>query len=270
MYARIEFCNFRWMTLNQDKLNKRRDIFKEIDNDLDLADTGKKVIMTESVTGTPNWLRIRFERALAIHQYFGKPALFLTMTTNPSWPEIQEAIQLDGPGLTVHRPDIVNRVFNEKKYYLIEDIYKYGIFGKCIARVGVVEFQKRGLPHCHLIIWLTKEDQIDTIEKVDSLISAEIPDEKEYPELRKIVLEKYVHGPCGQFNPKSACMRKDKKGNLICSKGYPKPFKNRTTFTKKCYPEYRRRTPERGGGSAIIKVGEKTLYFRFPVDCSLQ
>ena len=104
---------------------------------------------------------------------------------------------------------------------------------------------------------MTKEDQIDTIEKVDSLISAEIPDENEYPELRKIVLEKYVHGPCGQFNPKSACMRKDKKGNLICSKGYPKPFKNRTTFTKKCYPEYRRRTPERGGGSATIKVAGK-------------
>ena len=39
-----------------------------------------------------------------------------------------------------------------------------------------VEFQKRGLPHAHIIIWLAPQDKPTTTEKVDKIISAELPD----------------------------------------------------------------------------------------------
>ena len=49
------------------------------------------------------------------------------------------------------------------------------IFGKCIARIHTIEFQKRGYPHIHLIIWLADKNHM-TPEEIDQIINAEIPD----------------------------------------------------------------------------------------------
>ncbi len=46
-----------------------------------------------------------------------------------------------------------------------------------------------------------------------------------------------VHGPCGEWNPNSPCTVDGK-----CSKGYPKPIEDVTTWTEtSAYPKYRRR-----------------------------
>ena len=93
-----------------------------------------------------------YQDAIGLLQGFGKPHLFITMTTNPDWNEIQEQLK---PGETaLDRPDIVGRVFKLKKQQLIRDIEKEMIFGKIDARTYTIEFQKRGYPHVHLIILL--------------------------------------------------------------------------------------------------------------------
>lgn len=46
------------------------------------------------------------------------------------------------------------------------------------------ERQKRGLPHAHILLWLTNRI---TPSQTDSVISAEIPDPECDPILRKIV-----------------------------------------------------------------------------------
>lgn len=61
-----------------------------------------------------------------------------------------------------------------------------------------VEWQKRGLPHAHLLIWL--EDYLST-DKLDDLISAEIPDATDRL-LLDIVQKTMIHGPCDK-NPQS-------------------------------------------------------------------
>ena len=45
----------------------------------------------------------------------------------------------------------------------------------------VIEFQKRGLPHTHMLIWLHPNDRPKRIDQIDDLISAEIPDESVDP-----------------------------------------------------------------------------------------
>lgn len=50
------------------------------------------------------------------------------------------------------RPDIIARVFNMKFRSFCEDVFKTGILGRCIAHVHCIEFQKRGLPHAHVLI----------------------------------------------------------------------------------------------------------------------
>lgn len=44
-----------------------------------------------------------------------------------------------------------------------------------------MEFQKRGLPHAHILFFLSQEDQQPQAEFIDKIIFAEIPDEKANP-----------------------------------------------------------------------------------------
>nr|XP_040256214.1 uncharacterized protein LOC120973949 [Aegilops tauschii subsp. strangulata] len=80
------------------------------------------------------------------------------------------------------RLDIVNRVFLIKLNELIEDIYKKKRFGKAIAIVYTSEFQKRGLPHAHILLFLDPDDRDPSPQNIDQIISAEVPDKDVDPE----------------------------------------------------------------------------------------
>lgn len=76
-----------------------------------------------------------------------------------------------------------------------------------------IVWQKRGLPHAHILIWLVRKI---TPDQIDNIISAEIPDEISDPELFQVVTKNMIHGPCGQINIYSPCIIDGK-----CSKRYP-------------------------------------------------
>ena len=102
--------------------------------------------------------------------------------------------------------------------------------------VCAVEFQKRGLPHTHLLIWLASEYKFQSPEDVDSVISAELPNNTYDPHCYAIVSKFMLHGPCGIANSKAQCM----KGNK-CSKHFPKKFKESTVFGENGFVFYKRR-----------------------------
>ena len=120
-------------------------------------------------------------------------------------------------------------------------IEKDGIFGKCIARVSVVEFQKRGAPHTHTLIWI--KDFNPTPANIDRVVSAEIPEKGEEGSVQRmfhdLVMEKMIHGPC---QPNYSCWR-----DGSCNKGFPFETRSSTSIGEAYYPEYRRRSPEDGG-----------------------
>jgi len=49
------------------------------------------------------------------------------------------------------------------------------IFGKQPAGLYSIEWQKHGLPHAHILVWLILEDKI-TPSKIDDVVCAEISD----------------------------------------------------------------------------------------------
>ena len=103
-----------------------------------------------------------------------------------------------------------------------------------------VEYQKRGLPHIHFLLFLTGRAQFDTIEKINQVISAEIPDPATDQELYDIVTRQLIHQPCGEHNTKAPCM-KERNGIWQCGKKFPKPYVEETLIEEDGYPEYRRR-----------------------------
>ncbi|XP_076935450.1 uncharacterized protein LOC143602118 [Bidens hawaiensis] len=103
--------------------------------------------------------------------------------------------------------------------------------------VYTVEFQKRGLPHCHILLWVNPSCIIRDVSEIDNFISAEIPDPSIDPHLYNIVTELMIHGPCGLLIPNSPCMVSGS-----CSKSFPKHYEPETSFDDNGCVHYRRRS----------------------------
>nr|XP_027098996.1 uncharacterized protein LOC113718280 [Coffea arabica] len=144
-------------------------------------------------------MRRRYMDAMSLVQRYGKPDIFLTMTCNPSWPEIKK--HLADEDEIQNRPDLVSRVFRVKIEQLKDDLFKKNLFGEVAAYTYVIKFQKRGLSHAHFLIILKQRSKMFSLEAYDRIVSAELPDPKESPYLHSLVLKHMVHGPCGVLNP---------------------------------------------------------------------
>ena len=180
----------------------------------------------------------QYQDSMAIVRHFGKPSLFITFTANPRWKEIQDEL-LPGQNAS-DRPDLVARVFNAKVKELLKDLKVKNVFGVYRGLVQTIEYQKRGLPHVHLLLFLDSASRFDTAEKIDQIISAEIPSKNDDLELYEIVTKNMVHGPCGIRNPNSPSMIKDANGVKKCSKNFPKRFTEQTILPEDGYPQYKR------------------------------
>ncbi|CAH2108543.1 unnamed protein product [Euphydryas editha] len=206
-------------------------------NNEQLSTMGKMVVLPSSFTGGPRYMHERTQDAMTYVRHYGRPDLFITFTCNPKWPEIT---QLLSEGQQSHdRHDIVARVFNVKVKHMMKLLTVGSIFGKTKCHMYTIEWQKRGLPHVHILLWLEEKMRP---ESIDQIICAELPDPDINPDLYQIIKTTMVHGPCGSFNLKSPCVVNGK-----CTKNYPKEFLKETQTGDDGYPKYRRRSPADGG-----------------------
>ena len=75
---------------------------------------------------------------LTISWRYGVTDLFITMIANPKWLEILNALL---PGQTpTDRPDLVLRIFHQKKVFLIDLIVKKLVFGSTVAQIYTIKF----------------------------------------------------------------------------------------------------------------------------------
>ncbi|GBM84750.1 hypothetical protein AVEN_64890-1 [Araneus ventricosus] len=204
------------------------------------------------LNGSPHNMQQNYQDAMAMVRKFGKPDLFLTFTCNPSWFEVLNC--MEGVQRPEDRPDIIIRVFNMKLKELLEGICKHGIFGTVLTYIYVIEFQKRGLPHAHILLTLDSESKIRTKDDIDKFVSAELPDPCTDLRLLQIVTKCMVYGTCGTININSPCMRDGQ-----CCKSFPKQFKDDTEENVNGYPIYRRRATE------PVQIGKYSIDNRWVV-----
>ncbi|XP_039610024.1 uncharacterized protein LOC120529870 [Polypterus senegalus] len=249
-YVKTEANRLNYICQNQPKLHveKYSGLMDHLLNEANEAglSLGKMYILPSSFAGSPRNMLQNYQDAMAIVRKYGKPDHFITMTCNPKWEEIVNNLQRGQP--VDGQPHLVARVFHLKLKALIDDICKKHIFGVLKAIVYVIEFQKRGLPHAHILLILKESCKPKNEELIDKIVSAEIPNIEITPPLHAIVTKHMIHEPFGALNPNSSCMTNDK-----CSKDFPKEFQIKTIANSNGYPKYKRRNT----GQSIILNGKK-------------
>ncbi|XP_065831980.1 uncharacterized protein [Oscarella lobularis] len=252
MYVKIETDRLNFVRYNQKEL--RAETYSNfadalLTDNADPRDVGQKVVLPSSFSGGPRYMHQRTQDAMSYVRKFGKPSLFITMTGNPKWPEIQQ--ELFHRQQANDRPDIVARVFHLKKEAFSNVLTKECIFGKVSAHVSTIEWQKRGLPHAHILLWLASPLMPG---EIDAIISAEIPNKDSNLRLHDIVVTNMMHGPCGETNLSCSCMEDNR-----CKKDFPKDFSQETVCGNDGYPLYRRRSPGQGGHTCTKIVNGRTV-----------
>jgi hypothetical protein len=236
-YSKVESQRLFYIRNNQGPL--RAAIYGGVadavaNNDANIDNLGRLIILPSSFTAGQQHMAQLYQDSMAIVRQYGKLDLFITMTCNPKWEEIVNALK---PGeIANDRPDLVTRVFFGKLQHLLDELLKKGVFGEVVANIHVIEWQKRGLPHAHILFILHSDDKPRGSDEYDRMVSIELPDKNAHPTLFEVVTRCMVHGPCGTINPHCTCM-----ADGVCSKGYPKAFTEHTTDTTGSYPTYRRR-----------------------------
>ena len=152
-YVKIEGQRLDFIRHNQNQLRAESyagpiDYLENAANERNLR-AGNITILPSTFSGSQRNMHQLYLDAMSLVAKKGKPDLFLTFTCNPKWPEIVNNLL---PGQTTSdRPDLVARVFKLKLNALKKDL-KDGILGVSSAHVDVIEFQKRGLPHAHMLL----------------------------------------------------------------------------------------------------------------------
>ncbi|GBC16016.2 uncharacterized protein LOC112524872 [Rhizophagus irregularis DAOM 181602=DAOM 197198] len=214
-YAKIEQNRLNYLKFNQSSL--RTELYNGAVDAIHAGDSSRD---------------IGYRIILSFH--FGKPDLFVTFTYNPKWPEITR--ELLPQQNAADRPDLTARVFHIKLRKLLKDLCEKYWLGKVIAYVYVIEFQKRGLPHAHILLILKPEDKLRSTDDYDSIVSTEIPDPATHPLAYKIVAAVMMHGPCGVINPSAPCIK-----DGVCQKHYSKRFQKNIQECNNGYPIYHKR-----------------------------
>jgi hypothetical protein len=134
MYSRVE----------EERLNFiRHGLTKDCDGTDMLCD----IELPSTFVGSRKWVSEHTADSLALARTYGPPSLFITMTCNPDWPEIRCCLR---PGQqTSDIPIIVDRAFKVRLQRLVHLLNT--LFGRCVYMIKIIEFQKRGLPHVHVV-----------------------------------------------------------------------------------------------------------------------
>ncbi|SCZ98126.1 BZ3500_MvSof-1268-A1-R1_Chr3-3g06589 [Microbotryum saponariae] len=233
------------------RLTTAQGITDAVANGLAPDQIGRSVILGSTFKNSPREITQRYQDAMACVVKYGKPLLFITVTCNPEWPEIKAAL---GPNdKACNRPDLIARVFEAKLNRLCDDVFgnkqRAGCVSVVLTHTHVIEYQKRSLPHAHVLLTLAPDDHPSSTEAIDKMISAEIPDSSRYPDLHETVTKHMLHGKCGG-NSTQPCMEKDKYGNPRCKRRFPRKQNPHTRMHPDGYPLYRRRFRH-----AVVKGG---------------
>lgn len=176
--------------------------------------------------------KVRLRQDLeAMFRHFGTPELFGTWTVN-----------LSGPGFTATLPNQGAAIVDVPKFCatyqrewhrvwsFIRESWAPKVVGGLRAYTFVVEYQERGAPHVHYVLWTCKSfadliAQNNSGEAGQVIVSCSARPERE--DVAILVDRHQVHRHSEQY-----CMRTNREGEQYCRFGFPKPHRPSTAFNE--------------------------------------
>ena len=207
-----------------------------------MHDQGQRFL--QNVRGSPAYCRKLLSDLLAMIRQLGPFTFFLTLSAaDLRWPDTIRVIASQF-NVTLSNEDIANmsweercswirrnpvtaaRQFDYRVQLFVKHVLGSGLLGDVIDYLYRVEFQQRGSPHIHMVIWIKDApDFMTAADKeisafVDKYISCALPSDDE--ELREKVtkLQRHVHSP--------SCRKSGKK----CRFAFPKPPSKQTVVCR--------------------------------------
>ena len=205
--------------ITQKQIGKYRSIKKYIDEHQNVSEvtTDAPQYMPSSFLGSESHYRKLFYNCMHVATKIHNPDLFITMSANTKWEEITNNLKFYEN--SHDRPDIVDREFKLKLDSLLDDICNKGVLGHTVALCYAIGYQKRGLPHAHIVLFFDKDNRPKNIDEWDKLIWSYLPNLEQDPILFNLVTDLYLHGPCSA----KYCVVNGK-----CKRHFPKKFENKT------------------------------------------
>ena len=118
--------------------------------------SGRKVILPPSFIGTPRYLHLHFQNAIAIAREYHKPELFTTFTCNPQWPEVRHTL----------RPNQQPSERSDGKFHLLSKLYdKIVTLAMPLLFLNMIDIETSHLLHQHHLLFL-----LLILRTIDSLI----------------------------------------------------------------------------------------------------
>ena len=220
---------------------------KNADKVYDILKADKGYRFLKQIRGTPPYWQNAQKDVLGMVRQLGKPTWFGSFSSaDMRWPEIMNTLLrqsgdarkiddldwADKCNLLKSNPVTVARMFD----YRFQTFLKKVILspskpiGNVIDYFYRIEFQQRGSPHVHILIWIEnapilgvdKDEYV--VQFIDKYISCEKPTEKEDPELHEIVSHVQSHS---KKHSKSC-----KKKGTTCRFNFPRPISKRTFISK--------------------------------------
>ena len=140
------------------------------------ASDAENIYLPASFLGSVRWSSNQIADSLAVAAQHGCPTFFITFTCNSDWPEIKSQLR---PGQNYSDiPVVVCRVFKQKLSKFLHTLRTMSpSIGPPVYIIHRIEFQKRGLPHAHILVKYSKDCL--HADDIDAVISAHIPDDED-------------------------------------------------------------------------------------------
>ena len=192
--------------------------------------------MLQSVRGTKQYWFLRQSELKCIIREWGSPTLFLTFSyAEYESPEITEYLRrvnnvsssYNIGRLCTEDPISVSRKFSLKFHAFFRKVILNGeVLGKVDHFYWKKEYQARGAPHYHVLLWIRgapvigRNDPDRVLAWIQERITCHIPDQKSSPELHWLVT-RYQSHKCSNY-----CKRRKKCGKYSfitrCRFGFPR------------------------------------------------
>jgi hypothetical protein len=210
-----------------------------------------------SFTKSASWFRNLLEGALFLMMKRGRPQFFITLTFDTA-----EAASRLFPGRSANDDPVLVAQLFERRLRAFVALLRKGLLGPYVYSVVVVEWQKRGLPHAHILLRVHVpglDMPTPSMRAINRVTTAEVSQlrtrmgRRIYRNTMRHKCTKACRSRLHRCTDAASCVLQP----VPCKKKFPWPIKRRTQLDPRTgYVIYRRRQPADRLG---VEVSEKVL-----------